>query len=446
MSLLDDLHELWNIVGEVWDAGDIAGNAGVLRAHASHWRQMQTELQSLSSDLHGSVTKNLSGGRSGNWNDQAGDNFQKVWADTKKQIDALAPEFGEVANQLDQFADQVDNFNNNLHTCLIVIAASLAVMAATTWIPGVDVVTDGASVAADAVDVEEANGLISTLRGILQFLAQAISRQFIFNVAKNFAINFVINWDSRIVERGIMLGDPTEGWSKYDQSQLLLLTGLSTVASLAIPMTPLGKWAALPDKAIGPGESLPWAAFARASVLRMGQTLVMSNAYNFFNHAIIQRQGLNFDIWQTLGVGSISTAAPTLLIIGGNAVAFVLSGGTSGLPQGMTIPALVGVNTVADVMIPGLSPLVRQARGLVYVTAGGHLPAVVVQQIQKATGIVDQLPTYVVKPGDTLWAIASHQYGNPIANWNYILKANHITDPRDLQIGQKLILPPVPVG
>jgi LysM repeat protein/uncharacterized protein YukE len=446
MSILDDIHNLWSIVGEVWDCGDIAGNAGVLRAHATHWRQMQTELQSLSSDLHGSVTQHLTGGRDGNWNDAAGQGFQTVWGRTVKQIDDLAGEFGQVATQLDQFADQVNNFNDNFHTCLIVIGASLVVMAATTWIPGVDLITDGASVAADAEEVDQAWNLINMLKGILTFVrTNLLTRNFVFNLAKNFLINFAVNWGSRIIERGIMLGDPTEGWSQYDRNQLLLLTTLSTLPSAIIPITSLGQWAKLPQLAVGPGESLPWMAFARSSLLRVGQTEILANAYNLLNHMIIQGQGFDFNILRTVGVGSASTGVPTLVIIGGNALWFIYSGGTSGLPQGLTMPTLVGVNTVADVMIPGISPLVRNARGLVYVTAGGHLPPALINVVQKTTGMIGQLPTYVVRAGDTLTAIAQRQYGSA-ADYVYILKANHLSSLSDLHAGEKLVLPAVPSG
>lgn len=446
MSLLDDLHDLWHIVGEVWNCFDIAGNAGVLREHARHWRAMQSELHALSGDLHGSVTQHLTGGRDGNWNDQAGDNFQAMWGKTKQQVDDLATEFGQVADNLEQFASQVDDFNDNFHTCLIVIAASVAVMAATTWIPVVDVVTDGAAIAADAVEVEEAWSLINALRSILLFLRSNLVKNFVFKLASNFLINFSINWGSRVVERWIMLGDPTEGWSQYDRNQLLVMTGLSTIPSMVIPMTSLGRWAALPKTPSALG-ALPWGQFAKASVLRFGQTMIIANAYNLANHAFIKGEGTNFNWLQTLGFGSASTGIPTLVIIGGNAVWFIVSRGTSGLPQGLTMPTLVGVNTVADVGIPGVSSKVRDARGLVYVTAGGQLPDVVVQSMMSDTGLIATLPSHIVKPGDTLWDIAVQQYGKDAGTkyWD-IVKRNHIKNPDLINPGDVIVLPPVTPG
>ena len=447
MSILDSIHELWSIVGEVWDCGDIAGNSGVLRDHARHWRTMQADLNSLIVDLDANVTHNLVGGRDGNWNDRAGENFQKVWTQTKQQTQSLAREFGQVADDLDAFASQVDSFNDNFHQCLIVIAASLAVMAATTWIPFVDIGTDGLALAADAEEVDQAWNLINTLKSVLLFLRSNLIKNFVFNLAKNFLINFTINWGSRLVERGIMLGDPTEGWSPYDRNQLLILTGLSTLPSMIIPVTPLGKWAALPTTRATSFATLPWGQFLKSSALRFGQTMILANAYNLSNHIFVKGQGFDFDIGSTLGFGSVSTGAPTLLIIAGNAVWFMASGGTKGLPQGLTMPTLVAVNTVADVGIPGLSAQVREARGLVYVTVGGHLPAPVIQVMQSETGMVGTLPTHIVKPGETLWDIAVQQYGqNAGLEYAAIAKRNHITNPALIRPGQVLVLPPVPAA
>src|SRR5215471_971315 len=100
MSIIDSIHDLWGIVGEVWDCGDIAGISNVLRAHARHWRSMQAEVSGLIADLDANVTQNLVGGRDGNWNDRAGENFQTVWTQTRQQTQSLAREFGQVADDL----------------------------------------------------------------------------------------------------------------------------------------------------------------------------------------------------------------------------------------------------------------------------------------------------------------------------------------------------------
>lgn len=48
---------------------------------------------------------------------------------------------------------------------------------------------------------------------------------------------------------------------------------------------------------------------------------------------------------------------------------------------------------------------------------------------------------HTVKQGDTLWDLADKHYGDG-SKWRDIAKANNITDPRRLQIGANLTIPP----
>ena len=48
----------------------------------------------------------------------------------------------------------------------------------------------------------------------------------------------------------------------------------------------------------------------------------------------------------------------------------------------------------------------------------------------------------VVKEGDTLWLIAAIEYGNP-ALWRRIALKNKIYNPRLLEPGRNLVIPPV---
>jgi len=52
----------------------------------------------------------------------------------------------------------------------------------------------------------------------------------------------------------------------------------------------------------------------------------------------------------------------------------------------------------------------------------------------------DLTKTRVVTQGDTLWAIAAKEYGNP-GDWRLIAERNHIDNPRILNPGQRLIIP-----
>lgn len=47
---------------------------------------------------------------------------------------------------------------------------------------------------------------------------------------------------------------------------------------------------------------------------------------------------------------------------------------------------------------------------------------------------------YTIKQGDTLWDLADKNYGDG-SRWKEIAKANKITDPRKLMIGQNIVIP-----
>ncbi len=52
----------------------------------------------------------------------------------------------------------------------------------------------------------------------------------------------------------------------------------------------------------------------------------------------------------------------------------------------------------------------------------------------------DLTKTWVVKKGDSLWAIAAKEYGDP-ADWRLIADANRIRKPRELTPGRELVIP-----
>lgn len=49
---------------------------------------------------------------------------------------------------------------------------------------------------------------------------------------------------------------------------------------------------------------------------------------------------------------------------------------------------------------------------------------------------------WVIKQGDSLWLIAARVYGNP-ALWRHLATANGITNPRLLEAGRELVVPPL---
>lgn len=54
----------------------------------------------------------------------------------------------------------------------------------------------------------------------------------------------------------------------------------------------------------------------------------------------------------------------------------------------------------------------------------------------------DRTKTYTIKQGDSLWAIAAREYGDP-ASWRPIAEKNRIENPRLLEIGREITIPPL---
>lgn len=63
-----------------------------------------------------------------------------------------------------------------------------------------------------------------------------------------------------------------------------------------------------------------------------------------------------------------------------------------------------------------------------------------VQVKETNTLSADLTKSWIVTHGDSLWAIAAKEYGNP-GDWRLIAEKNNIDNPRVLNPGQKLIIP-----
>lgn len=61
---------------------------------------------------------------------------------------------------------------------------------------------------------------------------------------------------------------------------------------------------------------------------------------------------------------------------------------------------------------------------------------------EKALESPDRTKIYVIKQDDSLWAIAAREYGNP-AQWRHIADKNGIQNPRLLETGQEILIPPL---
>jgi hypothetical protein len=65
-----------------------------------------------------------------------------------------------------------------------------------------------------------------------------------------------------------------------------------------------------------------------------------------------------------------------------------------------------------------------------------------INQREKAKQSPDKTKTYVTKRGDSLWLIASEKYGDP-SMWRSIADKNKIKNPRFIEPGIELFIPPL---
>ncbi len=63
-------------------------------------------------------------------------------------------------------------------------------------------------------------------------------------------------------------------------------------------------------------------------------------------------------------------------------------------------------------------------------------------ELKKPTSSPDRTKIYTLKEGDSLWAIADKEYGNP-GQWRVIAEANDIENPRIPPVGQEIEIPPL---
>jgi len=477
-SVADILGPLWEFV---WNADDVAGLGGVLRSHQAETLALLKAVKDHHDHVAALVAKNLS---LDNWNDSAGQGFQARHTELLKEGEQLMKTLTEKAKALGDFADQVANFNDCFHQLLITIAISIGISVGASWIPVVDIFTTAGTAATVAADADEAWNLVSVVRTVLGFLRSGFFRLINFigrnlpnivrNIGGNLRLQEFTNFGLRYFERTYLFGgDGTKGWSKYDAAQIFFanLQNVLLTSFIIGPVKggpaygPLGRWAALspppwlPNEAEMPEwalEQVPelglgkeaWLSFLRSSASRLLVVGGTATLYNFVNLGLIQGKGLNFDIAGSLEHGTLFSLGTTLVfIVGGNALVFALSGGTQGLPQAFTVPTTIAVNGVLDVAIPGLSPLIRGARGYVYYSSAGQITPQVLDIVKNTTGIAAQLPTLTVGANDTLDLIALRQYGevNPRII-DDILKANHLNSATDIYTGENLVMPGLRAG
>jgi nucleoid-associated protein YgaU len=100
-----------------------------------------------------------------------------------------------------------------------------------------------------------------------------------------------------------------------------------------------------------------------------------------------------------------------------------------------TISMVLGAVVIVVVGILVVNYFRRQETGVT-------LPTSETQQEETAQTTPKAGETHTVREGDNLWKIAEEAYGSGY-NWVDIAKANNLTDPGEISVGQELILPNV---
>ncbi|WP_051967669.1 WXG100 family type VII secretion target [Kitasatospora mediocidica] len=143
------------------------GDPGVLRACATAWRGMATDLKSARDQLDHQVS-----GLGASWTGQAATAFHTHWNTTRGQIDGALPHFEEVAKQLDHAADSIAAVNKQIEEIVEQIAATAAIGI------GLSIVTagfsDAAAASAAAVEAGEASAAVARLAKILAAIEKVL--------------------------------------------------------------------------------------------------------------------------------------------------------------------------------------------------------------------------------------------------------------------------------
>jgi uncharacterized protein YukE len=202
------VNEMQRILGWINDLAHFAGDAAALYQASQQWQSVADEIRAIESDLTRAVFRNLSSGPNGNWNDPAGQAFQQYWNGLAIDIQDLTPQFDQMAKALHDAGDEVQNFYNTLEAIAVEMGVWITVTAATALIPGADI----------------AEGIAAAVRGsaLLEEFWTAVQAFIVFLNAMRaaFPLNLLIIYGSRLAERGLLLGDPTKGWSQFDSAQV----------------------------------------------------------------------------------------------------------------------------------------------------------------------------------------------------------------------------------
>ncbi|MFE0375379.1 WXG100 family type VII secretion target [Streptomyces inhibens] len=164
------------------------GRPDVLRAAATSWRNMGSELESAFDALDKKVQATLGE----HWKGDSADAFEHHWNALKQGIQKTEPTFTQAAKGLDEAADSIEEVNDEIHAIYVEIGVSIGVGVALSF---VTLGFGGAAAAANATRLAAQAARISTrLSSILLRIASAFRRVAQLAKAHKFLANVAINW------------------------------------------------------------------------------------------------------------------------------------------------------------------------------------------------------------------------------------------------------------
>lgn len=164
------------------------GRPDVLRAAATSWRNMGSELESAFEALDKKVQATLGE----HWKGDSADAFEHHWNALKAGIQKTDPTFTHAAKGLDDAADSIEEVNEEIHAIYVEIGVSIGVGVALSF---VTLGFGGAAAAANATRLAAQAARVSArLASILTRIATAFRRVTQLAKANKFLTNVAINW------------------------------------------------------------------------------------------------------------------------------------------------------------------------------------------------------------------------------------------------------------
>ncbi|UKY50928.1 WXG100 family type VII secretion target [Streptomyces inhibens] len=164
------------------------GRPDVLRAAATSWRNMGSELESAFDALDKKVQATLGE----HWKGDSADAFEHHWNALKQGIQKTEPTFTQAAKGLDDAADSIEEVNDEIHAIYVEIGVSIGVGVALSF---VTLGFGGAAAAANATRLAAQAARVSArLASILTRIASGFRHIAQLAKANKFLTNVAINW------------------------------------------------------------------------------------------------------------------------------------------------------------------------------------------------------------------------------------------------------------